>query len=692
MSLSAFLSPRSIAVVGASDDTTKTGGRALDYLSRFEFDGAVYPINPNRDSVQGLRAYKSARHLPEAPDLVIIAVPGEAAVDAVADSAERGIAAAIVTASGFAETGAQGRTLEQRLLCAVGDSGLRIVGPNSQGTANFSNGVVASFSSLYLSSPPADGPVAVISQSGSMSVVPYCQLRDLGIGVRYSIATGNEVDLGVGDFAEAVLADEAVELVLLYIESIRDVSALRRAAETAKQRGVPVVALKAGRSRAGHNAALSHTGALANEDRLVSAFFEQCAFWRARDADELVSAAQLYLHGRRPSGRRLSILTDSGASAVMMADEAEDLGLQLEELPQSTRTKLARLLPEFASTTNPVDMTSVLRPQPELFADVLREVGRANVTDLFMVGFPASGAGYDVPGLARMAAAFCSTSRCAMAVAVPQPAIAAHFRDVGLPTFFSEPEALRGLAQLAKHAELLDHEAQRAEPISTGSLPAPPGRLCHEAESLEFLRGCSLPSAQFELCQTAEAALTAYRTLGPDVVLKACSRELPHKSEQQLVILGISDEASLRKEFEQLSARLRSLAVEVAGIIVAKAVQNPWEFFLGAKHDAVFGPALFVGEGGKFVESAAHIAALLAPVSAAQVRRALQSLPGWHAWQGERNSEAPNLDALCHLASQLSSLIAEHGRQIRSIDLNPVSVGATQDDIVILDALIELNA
>jgi acyl-CoA synthetase (NDP forming) len=684
--------PRSIAVVGASDDTTKTGGRALEFLRKFGFRGNVYPINPKRDSIQGVPAYPSPAHLPEAPDLAIIAVPGDAAVEAVQGCAGRGVAAAIVTSSGFSELGEQGRVLEENLLSHANASGLRIVGPNSQGVANFSNGVVASFSSLFLTSPPADGPVAIISQSGSMSVVPYCQLRELGIGVRYSIATGNEADVNVGDFAEAVLQDDKVELVLLYLESIADASSLARAAVLAKERSVPVVVLKSGRSPQGQMAAHSHTGALANEDRLVSAFFEQCGFWRARDADELVRASELYLRRARPRGRRLAVLTDSGATAVMMADAAHELELELNPFPEPTVKRLAKTLPAYASTRNPVDMTSVLRPQPELFAEVLRDVGRDDIADLFLVGFPASGTGYDVAGLARMAAAFCENSSAALAVAVPQPTIAQHFRDAGLATFLSETEALRALAQITKHLELM------AEPIATvvdvfpATLPTPTGVLCHEAESLEFLRESALPGVRSELCRSLDEARRAYRTLGPSVVMKGCARELPHKSEYGLVSLNVVDEQGLGDEFLRLSAVLETLEVEFQGVTVAEQVSGRQEFFVGAKLDPVFGPVILLGEGGKYVETQQNVVALLAPISPGQANSALKRLPNWPLWQGVRGESGVDLDAFCTLASQVSSLIVELKEEIVSLDLNPVAVGSEGEGVLILDALLELHA
>lgn len=402
MTLEHALNPTSIAVIGASEDTNKTGGRAVDYLKHFGFAGTVLPVNPKASKIQGLDAYASPKHLPVAPDLAIIAVPGAAVLEAVRGCAERGTKVAVVTSSGFGELGEAGKALEAEMLVIGQSFGMRLIGPNSQGVANFAVGAVASFSSLFLETTPQDGPVAIISQSGSMSVVPYCQLRDRGIGVRYCVATGNQIDLDIGDFALAAVEDPDIRLVLLYFESINRPAQLIEAARIARSRDVPMIALKAGRSRRGQLAAHSHTGAIATEDRVVDAFLTHHGIWRAEDTDALVRAAELYLKGWRASARRLAVLTDSGGTAVMMADGAARLGLELAEFSVATGSKLAGILPSYASVSNPIDMTSVLRTESGLFGQVLDVVVQPEVADLFVIGFPASGPGYDVAGLVQM--------------------------------------------------------------------------------------------------------------------------------------------------------------------------------------------------------------------------------------------------------------------------------------------------
>ena len=244
--LSAALNPQSVAVIGASENPEKIGGRPIKYMLRAGYQGRIFPVNPNRPVIQGLKAYPDIASIPEAPDLAIVAVPGMGAVAAVAACAKRGVKVAVVITSGFGETGEKGRRAQDEMVRSARATGMRIVGPNTQGIANFANGAIATFSTILSEVEPMDGPVGIVSQSGAMSVVPYAFLRKQGIGVRHTHATGNESDLTVADFALAVALDPEVKLLLLYLEAIADPDKLARAAQVARERGLPIVALKAG--------------------------------------------------------------------------------------------------------------------------------------------------------------------------------------------------------------------------------------------------------------------------------------------------------------------------------------------------------------------------------------------------------------------------------------------------------------
>ncbi|HEX7967527.1 MAG TPA: CoA-binding protein, partial [Stellaceae bacterium] len=471
------LAPRSVALIGASENPNKIGGRPLLYLQRFGYRGRVYPINPNRPEVQGIRSYPDLASLPETPDLAIIMVAGEGAAAMVEACAKAGVKVAICMASGFAETGTQGAAAEGAMVALARAHGMRLIGPNSQGLVNFGTGAVASFSTMFLEAPPEDGPVAIISQSGAMSAVPYGLLRGRGIGVRHVHATGNDGDVTVAELARTVIEDDAVKLLLLYLEAIPDPAMLAEVAERARARDVPIVAVKTGRSAAGQRAARSHTGALASEDRVVDAFLRQHGIWRAHDIPGLVSAAEMYLKGWRPSGRRLVAISNSGASCVMAADLADERGMPLAVFAEATRRKLAAVLPDFATVTNPIDITAALLSNSRLFSAILPIVADDPAADLFLIALPVAGQGYDIDAFARDTAEFAAATGKPVAVAAPQALVAERFRAAGIPTFAGETEAVMVLDQLARHTALMRRPAPAPLPKLAVALPPGPGRL-----------------------------------------------------------------------------------------------------------------------------------------------------------------------------------------------------------------------
>ncbi|MEO8718422.1 MAG: CoA-binding protein, partial [Burkholderiales bacterium] len=438
MTLRAALAPKSIAIVGASDNPHKVGGRPILYMKRYGFRGAIYPINPGRKEVQGLKAYASIGDVPEAPDLVVIAVAGDDAVRAVEECAAKGVQVAVVMTSGFGELGEAGKAAQARMAAAAKAANMRLVGPNCQGLANFATGAVANFSTIFHEMEARDGPVAIVSQSGACSQAIYILARQRGLDVRHVHATGNEADVTVADLAEEIVREDGVRLVLLYMEAIQRPDVLAQAAEYARGRDLPIVAVKAGRTASGIKAASSHTGALASEDRVIDAFFAKHAIWRAADPQELVAAGQLYLSGGRPQGKRFVALSNSGASCVMAADAAEEFALTLPAFTAATQARLTKALPAFATPSNPLDVTGALLTDSGLIGAALGVLGEEDACDLLMLAIPIAGAGYDVPRFARDAAAFRERHGKSVALAAPQAEVRAEFEKLGVPAFARE--------------------------------------------------------------------------------------------------------------------------------------------------------------------------------------------------------------------------------------------------------------
>ncbi len=689
-SLRTVLNPKSVAVIGASENENKIGGRPLLYLSRHGYQGKVYPINPKRTEIQGYKAYPSLADVPDAPQAAIVALAGDAAVEAVEQCAQCGVKTAVVMSSGFGETDPiAGKAKEKRMRDAAHAGGMRIVGPNSQGLANFGTGAILSFSTMYIEAPPMDGPIAVVSQSGAMSVVPYGLLRSRGLGVRHSHATGNDADVTVSELASVVAEDPDLKLLLLYLESINDPYFLAETARIAHERNLPVIALKSGRTAAGQEAAKSHTGALANEDRTVDAFLAKHGIWRARDTAELVASAEMYLRGWKPKGRRLVAISNSGAVCVMAADAASTLGMPLAKLGDVTRAELGSILPGFATTTNPIDITAALLTNSALFSQILPVLARDSAADAFLIGIPVAGQGYDVEGFARDSANFAKATGKPLVAAIPQSNIAARFKAHGLPVFPTEYEAVAALNQFLSHTELM--QASKGRALASTRAPATankPSAMLNEADSLKLLADAGVPVVKYRLCRSADEAAAAFAELGAPVAVKGCSADVAHKSEMGLVRLGLADAAQVSTAFAEMKQVLADHGARFDGAIVAKMARGRREMMIGARNDPVFGPIILVGDGGKYVEAMPDVQLLIAPFSTADVEEALGRLRIAPLLAGVRGEPALDVEAFCDAVLAVSRLMMNPQSCVVNLDLNPVLLGTRGEGCLALDAVV----
>ncbi|MGX9937433.1 acetate--CoA ligase family protein [Advenella kashmirensis] len=689
-SLAALLNPSSVAIIGASDNPDKIGGRPVYYMKKHGYTGKIYPINPARDIIQGEKSWGSVQDLPEVPELVIIAVAGQAAVDSVKACSELGVPAAIVITAGFSETGPQGRLLQDRMAALASAQGMRIVGPNSQGLANFGNGAIACFSTMFLEIEPGDGPVSVISQSGGMSAMIYGLLRNRGIGVRHVHATGNEADITVGQLAMASLHDPDIKLILMYLESLQNAEELAAVAAMAKRRGVALIAIKSGHTPSGAQAAASHTGALANQDSTINAFFEQHGILRARDPHELVRYAEFMLRSPLPAGNQTVIVSNSGASCVLAADAAEDNGLRVPPLTAATQDKLSMHLSSFATTRNPVDITAALLSNNRLFGQVLSCIGNDPKADSFVIDIPVAGRGYDVATFAEDTENFVSDSKKPVVVVAWQPAVAQAFRERNIPVFDDEEQAMSTLAAAHRfHASLTrktaDWSATPGQPVTPGKA----GLILSEADSLDVLANAGIAVVDYIRCTDARQAVAYWQTCRQPVVIKACSEKIPHKSEHGLVALAIDSAAKIREVFDSQWASLEKLGIRDKHWVVAPMENGLFEFAAGMHMDPVFGPVIMAGTGGKYIEALNDVFVLIPPFSLGDVMDKLCTLQIAPLLQGVRGDPPADMQAFAELVVKLGKFAMTHSARIRSIDINPVLIREQGLGVIAVDALVE---
>ena len=689
--LRAALDPKSVAIIGASENPNKVGGRPVHYLDKFGFKGRIFPINPSRPEVQGHKCYPSLADLPEAPEMVIVAVAGDNAIGVVEDCAAHGVKIAVVMASGFGEVDAvAGKAKERRMVEAAHKTGMRIVGPNSQGLANFGTGAIASFSTMFMDMDRSEGHVAMLSQSGALSTVPVGFLRQRGIGTRHTHATGNDADITVGELAVAVAEDPEVKLLLLYLESIPEKKYLEELAAVALDRDLPIIALKSGRSEAGRQAAQSHTGALANEDRVVDAFFEHHGIWRAPDMRGLVEATELYLKGWKPRGRRLVAISNSGAVCVMTADAATAVGMPMAKLADATDKKLKGILPSFATTTNPIDLTAALLSNSRLFGDILPVIAEDPAADAFLIGVPVAGPGYDVEAFARDTAAFGKQTGKPLVVAATQRSVADQFSAEGCTVFPTETEAVTALHQFLAHRELMARTlARKSAPASNGAeMSSAATTMLNEADSLELLAVRGIPVVPHRLCRSRAEAVAAFEAIGGPVVVKGCSADIAHKSELGLVKLGVKTREDAGDIYAQMESIIRKHGARFDGVIIAAMAGGRREIMIGAHRDPVFGPVVAIGDGGKYVEIFRDTTLLLPPFSKDDAREALGKLRIAPLFAGVRGEPPMDVDALCEAVVNIGELMLDPAAKVVSLDLNPVLLDSAGKGCVVVDAVV----
>ena len=693
MSIKALLHPASVAIVGASQNPQKVGGMPVRLLTELGYRGTVYPINASAEEVQGLRAYPSLAALPATPDLVIIVVPADAVEPALRQAVARGVGAAIVLSSGFAETGAAGAAAQQRLVEIAHAGGLTLLGPNCLGVMNVREQLYATFSPAPLAGRPEPGAVAIVSQSGAFGGYAYSLARAGGLGLSHWVTTGNEAATSVADVIEALVDDDATRVILAYIEGARDGRHLQRALHRARAAGKPVIVTKVGRTAAGARAAMSHTASLSGEDSVYQAVFDDTGAVRAATVEQMFRLGQAFSIGTVPRGRRLGVITVSGGVGTLMADAASDAGLELPPLPQDIATELRRRIP-FCSTNNPVDVTGQVTASYEVMDFAAVEAARSGAYDSLVLFLAAVGA---APGFAD------KIERTVRLVREAAPGLSLAFSGIVGPELkrrlqahgclvHEEPtHAIEALAVMQRWRGV------EADAVTLPAAPTPiapnalPTGLLNEVEGLAFLQSHGVPAMPHRLVHGADAAVQAWQTLGGQAVLKIVSRDLLHKSDIGGVRVGLRSEAEVREACAAIEASVAAQAPQARreGLLVARRLSPRVEVMLGARWDPSFGTLVVLGLGGVAVELEPRTAVLTAPTTVARVNARLDALGVLRrlgAWRGHAAIDAA---ALVDTVVRFAALATALGPRLRTMEVNPLMV--CDDSVAAADAVVEIG-
>lgn len=691
-SLSALLAPRSVAVIGASGDATRIGGRPIAYMQSLGYQGRILPVNPKHGMVQGLPAYPSVAELPEVPEAAIIAVPAAAAGPALQQLAERGVKAAIMFSAGFAEMGEAGEAEQDRMVAAARAHGMRLLGPNCLGLFNARTGFYGTFTSSLERGTPKPGPIGIASQSGAYGMHLFGLARDHGLGLSCVVTTGNEADLNVGHMIGWMAQDPDTEVIAAYAEGIRDAESFLAALELARRNRKPVVMMKVGRSAVGSAAARSHTASIAGDDAVTDAVLAEYGVVRARTTEEMLDIARLAARRIYPAGNSLGVLTISGGAGVLISDAAEAVNLPMPPMPEAAQQALRDALP-YCAPQNPVDCTAQALNDLSLvgtFAKSLVEQG--GYSSILSFFTHAGGAASVAPRLRQELAAVRAAhpDRLFVLSVLAEPELVRQFEADGFTVFEDPSRAVAAIHAMGRYGESF----ARAAPPPPAALPpiALPATTPSEAEAKRILAQAGIPAAPEETCATAEAAVAAAERIGFPVVLKILSPDILHKSEIGGVLLNVSDGAAVREGFALLLQRAKDAAPQarIEGVLVAKQLSGGVECILGVHRDPVFGPVAMFGLGGIFVEILKDVSFRRCPFGEAEAEEMIRSIKGFPLLAGARGRPPADLDALKKMLSRLSVFAHQAGPRLAGIDLNPVFAMPAGQGAFAADAVIDI--
>jgi len=691
--LDPLVRPRSVAVIGASDDPTRIGGRPIAYMVSQDFAGSILPVNPNRATVQGLPAFPSVESLPGTPDVAIIAVPGEGAIAAAESLGKKGCRAAIVFTAGFAEVDEAGAAAQDRLLAAAQRYGMRVLGPNCLGLFNADVGFYPIFSTSFEQGWPIKGRIGIASQSGAYGTHLFAVSRQRRLGTSICITTGNESDVSVGEVIGWMAQSPEVEVICAYAEGIRESERFIAALDLARRNRKPVVMMKVGRSTLGGQAAKSHTASIAGDDAVTQAVMDEFGVVRAQSTEQMLDIA--YAAARRiyPARNTLGVITVSGGAGVLISDAADAAGLPMPEMPQHAQERLKSLI-GFAAPRNPVDCTAQAVNQIELVAEFLEATARDGDYRSILCFFTQTGGSRSIGPKLRVqlkAARDRHPDRLWALTVVAAPDLVEGYEEDGFLLFEDANRAVAAIHAMGRFGDSFAAAEQTAVsvPLPQVTLPA---TTPSEAEAKSLLAAAGLPAVPERACATPEEAIAAAREFGFPVVLKILSPDIIHKSEIGGVLLNIADADAVRAGVATLLERAKHHApgARIEGVLVARQITGAVEMALGVLRDPVFGPVAMVGLGGVFIEILKDVAFRRCPFDSATAEAMIRGLKGFPLLAGARGRPKADVTALAAALSSLSAFAAASGPRLASVDVNPLLVLPEGQGAFAADAVIEI--
>jgi len=701
--LTNLFSPNSVAVVGASSNPIKVGGRVVYNLLKSDLQGEIYPVNPKAIDIQGLKAYQSLDVIEGKIDVVAICLPAKLVLSTLKQCEDKGVKFIIIATSGFAELGEEGRTIQNEIKNFAKQTGIRIYGPNVPGLFNLKKRIGISISPRFAPETFIPGNVGLATQGGGMGRA-LLDSNDIGIGFKYWASPGNEADLEIADFIKFYADDDDIDVITILIEGIKNGKKFMEASKYARQKGKSIVALKIGQTASGQQAVLSHTGALAGEQKVIDAVFKQCGIVKANDIDELINLSWLISTYGIRKARRVGIMSFSGGGNGILADKCALNGLNVVNLETDTLSKIKAEMPDNVDIRNPLDLTTYVFERPELFNEFLGYLANDPNTDILIVPIPymlgentkkmtrsvlSEMDKYDIPIIPLW------TSRSG------DPEVSYEWmKQKKKPFFTTFSEAAKIIGIYADHYERHEELNSAIELMDTKTSTSTDLQdelfeyyNLTEYESKYLLTKNYIPSTTDIKTANVEEAVKAANEIGYPVVLKVESKDILHKSDIGGVVVGVENEEEVKEAYVSIHKNVEKYApnAEVKSILVQEMAEQGLEMILGYKKDPIFGGVIMLGLGGIYVEVLKDITMRALPVVDLDIDGMIEELKGKKLLFGTRGQLRRDIDALKQAIQQFAAFTYKNEAYLSEIDINPLMVYEEGKGVKALDGLVVLN-
>ena len=689
MSLSPLLKPRSIAIVGASDNPTRIGGVPLELLLRAGFE-RVYPVNPKNATIQGQKAYADIESLPEVVDLAILALSADATLPQLKRCHAAGIKAALVYAAGYAETNeAEGQAKQDELVAFAKASGMLVAGPNCMGNANFTDGIFTTFGQSFQPGEAA-GNTALLTQSGNMCATVFRSAKRAGVTFSHVINTGNEAAVEFSDYLDFLAGDAATTSAVCYIEELRDGAAFLAAAARFRAAGKLLAVYKVGASEKGAEATRSHTAALAGNSAAYDAAFARAGVARAGELSGLADLACLHALGPKIAGNRCAILSVSGAAGAILSDALALNGGQVPTLPEAVQAKLRAQIPAFGMVANPVDLTGNLVNSNDFVFEAINLALSPDDIDVMLLYLPGNFLAQALPQVERAAAA---AAKAIIVIDTFALADRDRLAASGIGYFDDFDRAARAVSAYGQWKSQAVITATHTPTTAQWPQIDPARTALSETEAKEALAAFGVPVVTDHLVTDKAEARRVAGEIGFPLVLKLVSPDIAHKTEYGLIRLGLGDAEAAAKAFEEVMAKAQSLpGVHIEGVTLEPMLTGGVEILAGVTRDPVFGWLLTVGLGGVWTELMKDACHSLLPVDAAGAEAMLRSLKGFALLDGYRGAPKADVAAAAKAIAALGEAVLAGGSRLREVEINPLLVLPHGRGAIAVDALVLLNA